>query len=402
MGRSYLPMDSRLAVRELIYSTILMAIGYYFTTSMIWLRVQRKDLLTMIAIDLQKKQLLIIGLVVLTSSFIGATLPGAVKQLHDLSYVMCLILLLSSDASGSKWLHQLLILGAFFNMSYTLVEHGSLVDFGHFAVILFVRSAVTRNMKGLTAVGCVVVMGLFIQPIKGAYRIQSRAGDFSFGEKAGMFTDLVAWRYFTEEGWASQKQLGLEGRAIEEGEDYQQDDQLREGEGGALSALSMGFTRVHDDSFERTLMMTPNRVPFWNGETYANMLYMFIPRLLWPEKPSWKHWHKFGKVYGYLAPNDNETSVSFSMFAEAYMNFGFTGLYIITFLFGVLLGVAERIAFGIFKGNYLFCYISLLTPLINYSADLGIMVNRLVIVVTALLIFRPFLVRNVIGDDYSR
>jgi hypothetical protein len=158
---------------------------------------------------------------------------------------------------------------------------------------------------------------------------------------------------------------------------------------------------VNDDSFERTLMLTPSRVPFWEGETYTNMLYIFIPRVLWPDKPSWTHWHKFGKAYGYLTPDDSSTSISFSWFAEAYMNFGFGGLYVISVLFGVLVACVEKIAFTLFRGNYVFTFVALLTPIMNYSADLGIMVNRLAVIIVALMLFRPFLMQKVVGDDYS-
>ncbi|MBI1860739.1 MAG: hypothetical protein HYR96_07470 [Deltaproteobacteria bacterium] len=405
MGLHQVPFDSKMAINELISCTALIIVGYVVINAFAWLRVQAGRRRNMITISLPNKQLAIIGIIVLTSSILTGHLPGAFHQIHDLAYVMCLVLMLSSEASQSKKFHTALIIGALLNMSHTLVQYGSLVDFGHFAVILFVRSCLAKNVRGVAGVVFVVIIGLFIQPIKGLYRVQSRAGDFSVLEKAGILGDLVEWRYFTEEGWASQKKLGPDRIPIALSENGEAEDEMEyvgEDEGGAFSALSMGFTRVHDDSFERTLVMTPSRVPYWGGETYTNMLYMFIPRFLWPDKPSWKHWHKFGKVYGYLAPNDDQTSVSFSMFAEAYMNYGFEGLYIISFVFGMILAIAERTAFAIFGGAYIFAYISLLTPMMNYSADLGIMVNREVIVITALLIFRPFLLRNIIGDDYSR
>lgn len=401
LGLSVIPYASRIAIRELTHATFLIVLGYLTVSAFSWLKIEANKRAEIITLRLPNRQLLIMGTVVLTGSFVGPYLPGAVKQLHDLACVMCLILLLSSGASQSKRLHQFLVIGAIFNMSHTLVQHGSLVDFGHFAVILFVRSCVRRDLKGVSGVLFIVLMGLFIQPIKGMYRLQSRAEDFSFFEKMGVLTDLISWRYFTEEGRASHNMvLDADGRFVESNEE--DDGYLKEGEGDALSALSLGFARVHDDSLERTLTMTPSMVPFWEGETYSNMLFMFIPRVLWPDKPGWKHWHKFGKSYGYLAPNDETTSVSFSMFAEAYMNFGFEGLYIISLLFGGFIAVTERMAFSLFKGAYVFAFVSLLTPIMNYSADLGIMVNRLIIVISALLIFRPFLIRNVIGDDYSR
>jgi hypothetical protein len=72
---------------------------------------------------------------------------------------------------------------------------------------------------------------------------------------------------------------------------------------------------------------TPSKVPYWNGESYINLIYKFIPRIIWKEKPSEEMGQLFGHRYQILNVWDSSTSMNTPILAEAYMNFGYIGFY---------------------------------------------------------------------------
>jgi hypothetical protein len=72
---------------------------------------------------------------------------------------------------------------------------------------------------------------------------------------------------------------------------------------------------------------TPSKVPYWNGESYTNLLYKFIPRIIWKDKPSEEMGQLFGHRYEILNTWNFTTSMNTPIIAEAYMNFGITGFY---------------------------------------------------------------------------
>lgn len=83
--------------------------------------------------------------------------------------------------------------------------------------------------------------------------------------------------------------------------------------------------------------MTPEAVPFWNGETYADFLWSFLPRLLFPNKPERILGHTFGQRYGLLDPDDIVTSYNVPyQVIEMYINFGTLGVLVGMMLIGLV------------------------------------------------------------------
>lgn len=93
--------------------------------------------------------------------------------------------------------------------------------------------------------------------------------------------------------------------------------------------------------------ITPSMVPFQYGSTYSYMAVTWIPRFLWPEKPSMSDANRFYQIAYGLSDRHTvqSTSISVGCLAEAYINFGWYGVIAIMFLVGVLLGVFERTFF---------------------------------------------------------
>lgn len=86
-------------------------------------------------------------------------------------------------------------------------------------------------------------------------------------------------------------------------------------------------TRVaHLGTFSHVAQLTPARVPYWEGETYAALPSSIVPRIFWPNKPSKQIGQDFGHRYELLAPSDKTTAVNLPQLIEFYANFGPRGV----------------------------------------------------------------------------
>jgi hypothetical protein len=89
-------------------------------------------------------------------------------------------------------------------------------------------------------------------------------------------------------------------------------------------------------AFSQVTVMTPNIVPYWDGETYKIILYKFIPRFIFPNKPEEDVGQLFGHRYSFLSDDNLTTSMNSPILAEAFMNFGNLGFFTIIVLMAVL------------------------------------------------------------------
>ena len=85
---------------------------------------------------------------------------------------------------------------------------------------------------------------------------------------------------------------------------------------------------------------TPLCVPYQYGATYRYLLITWIPRVLWPDKPSVSDSNRFYQVsYGVTQEeNLDHVAIGAGLIPEAYMNFGWLGVPVVMFLGGVVLG----------------------------------------------------------------
>ncbi|HXH06598.1 MAG TPA: hypothetical protein VNI83_08405 [Vicinamibacterales bacterium] len=110
--------------------------------------------------------------------------------------------------------------------------------------------------------------------------------------------------------------------------------------GGALpfrDAAQIAMSRLgHLPTFAAVTEMTPSVVPFLHGTTYYPLLSKPVPRLLWPDKPMETTGQEFGHLYGWLAPEDTETSYNLPQLVEFYLNFGGIGVVVGMLALGAL------------------------------------------------------------------
>ena len=81
---------------------------------------------------------------------------------------------------------------------------------------------------------------------------------------------------------------------------------------------------------------TPKTIPYWGGSTYADFVYIPIPRILYPEKPQILPGNVFGHKYGVIQPEDYKTSINTMQLLELYGNFGPMGVIFGSILIGML------------------------------------------------------------------
>ena len=88
---------------------------------------------------------------------------------------------------------------------------------------------------------------------------------------------------------------------------------------------------------------TPDKVPYWRGETYKPLLTSWIPRAVWKNKPEERAGGKFGLRYGFMTTDSAQGSMNIPWNIEMYANFGIWGVLIGSVIVGIGLGTIDRI-----------------------------------------------------------
>ena len=80
---------------------------------------------------------------------------------------------------------------------------------------------------------------------------------------------------------------------------------------------------------------TPERQPYLNGETYAEVPGQFIPSFFWKEKPpAHVATNRLSVYYGLQRAEDTaKTTIAFGLLTEAYANFGYIGIALLAAVF---------------------------------------------------------------------
>lgn len=97
----------------------------------------------------------------------------------------------------------------------------------------------------------------------------------------------------------------------------------------------------HIALMEHVVAQTPERVPYWKGETYRPLLTSWIPRFIWPGKPREETGWTFGRRYGILKADDPPQSINLPWMIEMYANFGGPGVILGMGLVGALFAFLE-------------------------------------------------------------
>ena len=122
---------------------------------------------------------------------------------------------------------------------------------------------------------------------------------------------------------------------------------------------------------------TPDLVPYLGGETYELLPQIILPRFIEPEKMrSQAGLNLLGVRYGLQTLDAaDRTTIGFGPVAEAYANFGFTGVLAVGALFGALCGVITWFGAGAsaISARMLMSIVAT-SALLNVEADLSYLI----------------------------
>jgi hypothetical protein len=116
---------------------------------------------------------------------------------------------------------------------------------------------------------------------------------------------------------------------------------------GIDGAVSKGFETsagrsANLDLLADVIIRTPREIPYWGGQTYLSLVGAFVPRVLWPNKPTKELGQAFGHRYGYIGNSDTNTALNLPILVEFYANFGIAGVIAGMFLVGLIYFVLDR------------------------------------------------------------
>lgn len=127
-------------------------------------------------------------------------------------------------------------------------------------------------------------------------------------------------------------------------------DALADPSGGSIQTLfGRSLSRVALlTQTANVLEQTPSVVPYQYGKLYSYLFITWIPRVVWPNKPSINDANQFYQVaYGVTNEEDlGNVAIAVGVLTEGYINFGWPGVFTIMFLIGIFLDLYVRFLFG--------------------------------------------------------
>lgn len=238
-------------------------------------------------------------------------------------------------------------------------------------VILFVvRWHATRKFPRLFLL-LLVVAFLLLNPLKQAYRAEAWYGTAALG----VGDRLSLW---FELGMASITSIG-------------------NGDGGLVFGNSLDRAMARFDllhKFAYVQELTPTYVPYYRGETYGYLLYGWIPRFVWPDKPVASDVVSMLDVdYELLYDFQTRTTkIGIGQLPEAFANFGLVGIVLVMSLQGLFFAMLDRILNGPKSDGGRAIYLSLMIFCLNGIGSATVVIFGALVqsVVANALILRVF------------
>ena len=220
---------------------------------------------------------------------------------------------------------KVLILGFLLVRSLTSLSSGWLGSFA--GIIILTGAAYAAENRRIPRLALVLVLGviLFFQVGKQDFRQTYWTDQTNVGQR-----ERVSF-------WVN--------RSIERWGESLNDPSGNALRGNLSSTLSrVGLLAQTGDVLEQT----PTVVPFQNARLYSYLLYTWIPRAIWPDKPSMNEANQYYQVaYGLTSVDDlDQVSIAVGFLTEAYMSFGWPGVVFIMFIVGIVLDLYRRLFFS--------------------------------------------------------
>ena len=217
-------------------------------------------------------------------------------------------------------------------------------------VVIFAYAMKWRRLPAIPLAATLLVI-LFLQPGKENFRSRFWYG----GETGGVTERIYEWGAESTRLWRN----ALLGESGGEWRDL------------GISAVSR-FDLLHQTA--NVIDFTPAVVPYQHGRLYSYLLVTYVPRFVWPNKPSVSDANRWYQVTYGLTDEENLDSVSIAcgFLAEAYINFGWLGIPIVMFAIGVFLDLIDRVLLSRASGVYFNALgLALVPQLIAIESQLG-------------------------------
>jgi hypothetical protein len=121
------------------------------------------------------------------------------------------------------------------------------------------------------------------------------------------------------------------------------------------------------------IIRTPREIPYWGGQTYLSLVGAFVPRVLWPDKPTKELGQAFGHRYSYIGANDLGTALNLPVLVEFYVNFGIIGVILGMCLVGIIYCTLERLVNDAGQDTlHSLVGVVILIPLANIESDFSL------------------------------
>jgi hypothetical protein len=169
---------------------------------------------------------------------------------------------------------------------------------------------------------------------------------------------------------------------------------------GVLAAIGKGFETTagrsaNMDLFANVVRRTPSEVPYWSGETYLSLIGTFVPRVLWPDKPTKELGQAFGHRYGYIYWTNRSTAINLPFMVEFFANFGgwavVAGMFLVGIIYRALDDFVNRPGQDILMSVVA---VVLLPPLLLLESDFSLIFGGLPLNALALMIVLSVLRRR--------
>ena len=219
------------------------------------------------------------------------------------------------------WMYGLVLIAAMRGISGGSLEE-AVVPIGVFFVVKWLYTGRVPIAPVLATAALVI----FLSPVKSDYRERAWFGD--------------------EPDLAEQSSLTKGRLWIEQATNYWSDTIAGNRDISEATSSATGRADfIHQVAY--IYSMTPSVVPYQYGKTYSFFLVSFIPRIIWPDKPTAGSANGFYAVtYGITSEEGAKTTTfGVSILGEAFMNFGWAGVVLIMLVQGILIGAMQH-SFG--------------------------------------------------------
>ncbi len=148
---------------------------------------------------------------------------------------------------------------------------------------------------------------------------------------------------------------------------------------GFSEANEVAENRVdHLSSFAYVIACTPSVVPYWEGATYEDFFWSFVPRILVPSKPKKTLGQDYGHRYMFLDKRDYQTSINLEQTVEMFANFGVWGVLVGMFVMGLLYRMLYEILASPLGDGGTLVAASIFRVLLNIESDFSLVFGSIV------------------------